>query len=112
MASNVLIKHRSERRLYGIDFAAELADGETLDTVSSLTVLTSAREDVTAEFRAGEPEPTISGSEVKYWLKAASDDEQATATYSIKLVVTTSLDGVIVALADSLHLPRLKVVDS
>lgn len=105
------VKHRQEREVYAVDFAALLSQGETLSSPSVTITALNATTDVTAQFRSGEPDPVVSGTEVQFWLKAASAGEQREGQYYILVKVTTSQARVLTALRSSNVPVTLKVVD-
>lgn len=106
-----LVKHRDERRLYAVDFTNELASGETLSSVDSVTIRNAGGTDTTDEFRDGEAAASISGSEARFWMQAATSGEQAEGTYSVEVQVTTSTGARKTALDSNNALPKLVVVD-
>lgn len=90
----MLSKHREERDVYAIDFANEIAAGETLN--SPIVEILKGDADVTDEFIT--ETVAISGSTVQFWLeKAVADDEQLAGKYRIKCTVITSNDRELVA---------------
>lgn len=111
-----LRKHRAARDLYRIDFSADLAEGEQIQSIQALEVrrrTAAGSEDRTAEFRTGEPAPAVAdGVAVDFWLGAAGDGQQAASTeYGIYAEVKTDTGRTLVATDADGKLPRLVVVD-
>jgi hypothetical protein len=103
-----LTKHRDERDLYAVTFAAELDTDEEL--LTALVQVLAGSVDVTGEFRAGQPDPAIDGPEVRIWLKAAAAGEQSRrAVHKLYVRVTTSTGRVLVATDAKGNLPELRV---
>jgi hypothetical protein len=93
-----LTKHRLARDVYALDFAAELAGGETLQTIIATRVapMTSGGwgAAVTADFVDGDT--TIVGTEARVTLEAAGDDTQPAGRYGLEIEVETSTGRVLV----------------
>lgn len=123
----ILTKHRLERDVYAVDFSADLAPGETI-TSGTVTVLKrrgdGTWEDVTAEFRVGEPAPVPDSAAVRvlFWLKVAAagaqtpDSAPQLATrspeiplHALLVSATTSAAATLVAMDAEARLPRLVV---
>jgi hypothetical protein len=101
-----LSKHRDERDLYAVTFAAELDTDEELLTATVQVLAGSV--DVTDEFRAGQPDPAIDGAEVRIWLKAAAAGEQSRrAVHRLYVRVTTSTGRILVATDAAGNLPEI-----
>jgi hypothetical protein len=101
-----LTKHRDEREIYAITFAAELGEGETI--AAPVVQVIAGSVDVTAEFRADEPAPLLTDTEVRIWLKAAAPGEQSRrAVHKLYVRVTTSTGRVLVATDARGNLPEL-----
>lgn len=79
-----LTKQPSEDRLYEMDFAALLASGETISSVSSITQ--SARGNVQGSTSLSIGTGSASGSNVRFRISGGTDGED----YKITVVVTTS----------------------
>jgi hypothetical protein len=103
-----LVKHRDEREVFAISFAAEMAAGEEI-TAGAVQVFAGGVE-VTDEFRAGEPAITLEATEVHAWLKAAAAGEQARrAVHKLYCRVTTTTGRVLVATDAAGNLPELHI---
>lgn len=122
-----LTKHRLTRDVYAISFAADLEDGETIVS-ATVTVLRrrgdGTWEDVTPEFRSGEPAPGTDDDQVQvlFWLRAAAAGDQSadsspalasrvpdTARHAVLAVALTSTGASVVAMDREARLPRLVV---
>lgn len=86
--ANEIEKHRSEVRNYAVDFADELASGESLSGTPEVAVFSWADEtDVTSQFSP--TNKVISGTEAQFRLAKASGSDQDEKKYKVRVTVTT-----------------------
>lgn len=83
MARQTLIKQPGESRLFAMDFAGQLADGETISAVNSVTATPSGLTISGA--------PTYSGAKASQRIAGGS----AGVRYVVTFVVTTSASNVL-----------------
>jgi hypothetical protein len=85
-------KHRDETRAYELDFANDLATGETISSITSVKIrkrISTGWSDVTTEF--GTLSPAISTTKVQFTLNAAaSATVQLAGVYRVYAEIVTS----------------------
>jgi len=87
MSAPVIVAHREERRLIGIDFTQDLLEtGGTVSSVDEIKILDTDGGDITPQFRgATPPAPTLSGNKISFWKEiAASASDQLPGRYRVR----------------------------
>jgi hypothetical protein len=101
-----LSKHRDEREVYAVTFAAEMAVDEAI--ADAVVQVLAGSVDVTAEFRAGQGDPIVDGHEVRIWMKAAAaGEQQRRLVHRLYVRVTTSAGRILVATDAAGNLPEI-----
>jgi hypothetical protein len=80
-------KHRLEQKHFAHEFAAQLAEGDSLSGTPTVKLIRQGA-DVTTEF--GSPSPSISGTRVVFTLEEAAGGEQDSGNYVLLIEVDTA----------------------
>lgn len=86
MSTQTLIKQPSESRLYSMEFAPNLAPGETISSVTSVTADPSTGIDITAV-------PVASGTQAQQRIAGGTDGVQYKITFVVETSAGNTLEG-------------------